>query len=181
MFRPMIKSGNMEIFDLYDRDRILTGETINRGQKPPAGRYHLVVHVCIFNSKDQMLIQKRSLEKAAWAGLWDVSVGGAAQEGDSSQQAAHRELLEELGIDYDFSQIRPVMTVNFPNGFDDIYLVNLDLEFNRLKLLDSEVAEVRWADLGSIRTMIKNGEFIPYHPSLIDLLFELRFHPGLFQ
>lgn len=70
----------MEIFDLYDRDRFPTGEVMPRGQKPPIGRYHLVVHICIFNQEGQMLIQKRSQQKGFWAGLWDVSVGGAAQK-----------------------------------------------------------------------------------------------------
>jgi len=69
----------MEIVDLYNRDRIPTGETMLRGQKPPEGRYYLVVHICIFNQNDQMLIQKRSQDKGLWAGLWDVSVGGAAK------------------------------------------------------------------------------------------------------
>ncbi|MDD2522584.1 MAG: NUDIX domain-containing protein [Anaerolineaceae bacterium] len=171
----------MEVFDLYDLNRIRTGETIERGQKPPAGRYHLVIHVCIFNQEDQMLIQKRSENKTGWAGLWDVSVGGAAQKGDSSQQAAHRELMEELSLDYDFSLVRPAVTVNFPNGFDDIYLIQLDLEPSRLRLQDNEVEEVKWASQEEIKAMIQNGEFIPYHLSLIDLLFEYRFHPGLFH
>jgi isopentenyldiphosphate isomerase len=171
----------MEVFDLYDLNRIRTGETIERGQKPPAGRYHLVIHVCIFNQEDQMLIQKRSENKTGWAGLWDVSVGGAAQKGDSSQQAAHRELMEELSLDYDFSLVRPAVTVNFPNGFDDIYLIQLDLEPSRLRLQDNEVEEVKWASREEIKAMIQNGEFIPYHLSLIDLLFEYRFHPGLFH
>ncbi len=128
-----------------------------------------------------MLIQKRSENKTGWAGLWDVSVGGAAQKGDSSQQAAHRELMEELSLDYDFSLVRPAVTVNFPNGFDDIYLIQLDLEPSRLRLQDNEVEEVKWASQEEIKAMIQNGEFIPYHLSLIDLLFEYRFHPGLFH
>ena len=48
-----------EVIDLYTADRIPTGQTILRGDKPPADRYRLVVHVCIFNSKGEMLIQKR--------------------------------------------------------------------------------------------------------------------------
>ena len=46
----------MEFWDLYDRDRILTGETHQRGKPVPPGRYHMVVHVVIFNTKGEMLI-----------------------------------------------------------------------------------------------------------------------------
>lgn len=170
----------MEIFDLYDRDRKLTGETMIRGQRPPEGRYFLVVHICIFDQKGQMLIQKRSTEKGFWAGLWDVSVGGAAQKGDSSWQAAQRELAEELGIDFDFSEVRPAITVNFETGFDDVYLIRLDPEIDQLRLQMDEVTEVRWSDQKTIQAMIEKGEFLPYHDSLIDLFFRLRFFPGFF-
>ena len=172
--------GKMELFDLYDRDRIPTGETIERGQKLPPGRYHLVVHICVFNREGQMLIQLRSKNKVLWPGLWDVSVGGAAQKGDSSWLAAQRELAEELGIVVDLSQIRPAFTFNFESGFDDVYLIQLDPEIDKLNLQSEEVTAVRWADSDSIHTMIESGEFLPYHHSLIDLYFDLRFTPRFF-
>ena len=171
----------MEIFDLYDRDRFPTGEVMPRGQKPPIGRYHLVVHICIFNQEGQMLIQKRSQQKGFWAGLWDVSVGGAAQKGDSSWLAAQRELLEELGIDFDFSEVRPALTINFAYGFDDVYLIHLNLELAELQLQAEEVIAVKWADQDTILAMIRSGEFLPYHSSLIGLFFDLRSYPGFFR
>ncbi len=172
---------NMEIFDLYDRDRILTGEIMLRGQRPPTGRYHLVVHICIFNQYGQMLIQKRSQQKGFWAGMWDVSVGGAAQKGDASWQAAQRELAEELGIIIDFSAVRPSLTINFEYGFDDVYLINLNPDLDKLCLQIDEVSEVRWADQETILAMIESGEFLPYHSNLMKLFFDLRNYPGFFQ
>ena len=169
---------NMEIFDLYDRDRLPTGEIMLRGQRPPTGRYHLVVHICIFNQDGQMLIQKRSQEKGFWAGMWDVSVGGAAQKGDSSWQAAQRELAEELGIEFDFSEVRPALTFNFEYGFDDVYIIHLTPELGKLNLQVDEVAEVKWADLETILAMIESGEFLSYHPNLIRLFFDLLYYPG---
>ena len=49
----------MEIWDLYTKDRIKTEETMVRGEKITKGFYRLVVHVCIFNSRGEMLIQQR--------------------------------------------------------------------------------------------------------------------------
>lgn len=48
-----------ELWDIYTKDRIKTGRFHVRGQKMQEGDYHLVVHVCIFNSKSEMLIQQR--------------------------------------------------------------------------------------------------------------------------
>ena len=50
--------------------------------------------------------------------MWDVTVAGVAAKGDSSQSAAEREALEELGLALDSSDKRPHFTVNSEAGFD---------------------------------------------------------------
>ena len=125
----------MELWDVLDRDRRLTGRTMRRGDEMAAGDYHLVVHVCLFNAEGEMLIQQRQPFKQGWSGLWDVTVGGSAVAGDSSQSAAQRETLEEIGHRLDLRDIRPQLTVNFPTGFDDYYLIEAPgLDANSLKL-----------------------------------------------
>jgi len=49
----------MERWDLYTQDREKTGKTMVRGDKTPEGFFHLQVHVCIFNTRGEMLIQQR--------------------------------------------------------------------------------------------------------------------------
>ena len=134
-----------ERFDLYDVNRNRTGKTLERGNKVPEGYYRLVVHVCIFGSDGRMLIQKRQPFKSGWAGMWDVTAGGSAQAGDTSQQAASRELKEEVGIDYDLTGIRPAMTIYFDGGFNDIYTINMDVDIDSLELQTAEVEQVKWA------------------------------------
>ena len=76
----------------------ITGETVCRGAKIPDGRFHLQVHVCIFNGKGEMLIQLRQKDKQWYPDLWDYSVGGSAVAGDNSVTAAERETQEELRL-----------------------------------------------------------------------------------
>ena len=83
----------MELWDLYTEDRQPTGLTMVRGSEHPEGYYRLVVHVCIFNSRGQMLIQQRQPFKDGWPNMWDVSVGGSVVAGESSREAAERERL----------------------------------------------------------------------------------------
>ncbi len=59
---------------------------------------HRVVHILVFNEKGQLLLQKRSLDKDVAPGCWDTSVGGHVDPGETLEEAARRELLEELGI-----------------------------------------------------------------------------------
>ncbi len=64
----------MELWDLYTENREKTGKTMVRGEKQPDGFYRIVVHVCIFNAKNQLLIQQRVPFKDDWKNLWDITV-----------------------------------------------------------------------------------------------------------
>ncbi len=168
----------MEIWDLYDEDRVKVNETMVRGEDIPEGLYHLVVHVCIFNCQGEMLIQQRQPFKSGWGNMWDVTVGGSAVSGDTSQVAAEREVAEEIGYELSLAGVRPALTINFDDGFDDFYLVQRDLDMTTLKLQYEEVQAVKWASKDEILKMIEEETFIPYHPSLIDLLFFMRNQKG---
>lgn len=164
----------MEKFDLYNNDRQLVGKTIERGQSCPNDLCRLVVHICIFNKKGEMLIQQRQSTKKSWPNAWDITLGGGVQAGENSRQAAKRELGEELGIDYDFSNVRPYMTINFDNGFDDFYLIEKDISLVEVAFKDNEVQAVKWATKDEILKMIESKDFIGYYPSFISTLFEMR-------
>ena len=166
----------MELFDLYTADREKTGLTMKRGDPTPEGYYRLVVHICIFDSQGRMLIQQRQPFKRGWANLWDITVGGCAVAGDSSQTAAERETREELGLKIDFSNERPSMTIHWEHGFDDYYVLNQDVDTETLRLQPEEVQRVKWATLDEILEMIDDGRFIPYEKSQIQLLFFRRNH-----
>ncbi len=162
-----------EIWDLYDEHGLPTGETHIRGEKIPAGRYHYVVHLCIFNDDGQMLIQQRQPFKKGWANLWDISVGGSACQGESNREGLARECLEELGLELDFGRIEPSVTVRGPDYFDEYYIVHASPRLESLILQVEEVQAVNWAELHEIETLHAEGRFIPYSLSFLGYLFEL--------
>ena len=166
----------MEQWDVFDIDRIPVGRTSQRGEKMADGDYHMVIHICIFNSKGEMLIQQRQPWKS-FGDKWDVTVGGAALSGEMSRDAAQRELFEELGIEHDFSSARPSMTMNFEEGFDDFYIVNRDIDLSSLTLQPEEVKSARWASRDEVMELIDKGDFIPFFKSFIALLFDVRLKP----
>jgi isopentenyldiphosphate isomerase len=59
---------------------------------------HRAVHVVVRNRKGEVFLQKRSLRKRIQPGKWDTAVGGHVDPGESYEQAATRELQEELGV-----------------------------------------------------------------------------------
>ena len=155
----------MEIWDVYNINREPTGKTIKRGEKVEDGMYHIVVGICVFNSDGKMLIQQRQHDKIGWPNMWDITAAGSAVKGETSMEAAHRELLEEVGLDVDFADKRPILTVNFARGFSDYYCVEMDTDLDKIKLQDEEVQAVRWADRETIIKMIDDDKFIPYYKS----------------
>ena len=89
----------IEYWDIYDENRNKTGRIYRRGDEMQSGDYHLVIHVCIFNSKNELLIQRRHPDKIGWPGIWDISAAGSALQDEDSRMAAIREVKEELGIE----------------------------------------------------------------------------------
>ena len=57
-----------ESWDIYDASRKKTGRTKIRGTEFRPGEYHLVVHVCLFNGRGELLIQQRQTFKEGWPG-----------------------------------------------------------------------------------------------------------------
>lgn len=163
-----------EFFDIYNRDRIKQHRQVRRGDPLPPEDLHMVIHVCIFNERGELLIQQRHKTKNSWANLYDVSCGGAALVGETSQQAAERELYEELGIMYDFSEMRPQLTMNFTRGFDDYYIIESFVDVHTLHLQEDEVQEAHFATKEEVLQLLRTEQFVPYFESFIHLLFEAK-------
>ena len=164
----------MELVDLYDENRAPLGQTAERYGKKGPGEYRTVVHVCLFDSRDRLLIQRRTAGKRVWPEKWDVSVGGGVDAGETSRQRAEREFREELGYPLDLGGLRPAVTVNFGGGFDDFFILRRDVDIASFRLQAEEVSAVRWVTLPELLDMVDEGSFIPYPKSFLQFLFDMR-------
>ena len=164
----------MESWDLYDINRKKTGEKMTRGEPIPENRYRVCIHVCIFNSNGDMLIQHRVPTKDCYPDRWDFTAGGAAISGEESSESIHRELYEEMGIDISFEGVRPRFTFNFADGFGDMYTITRDIDLSALRFQPEEVDGARWASLSEILSMIDDGSFVPYNKDAIRFIFAVR-------
>lgn len=89
-----------EVFDVVDeRDRVLGQAT--RAEVHARGLLHRAVHVFLFNSAGELLLQRRSAEKDEYPLCWTSSASGHLDAGESYAAAAPRELMEELGLSED--------------------------------------------------------------------------------
>ena len=92
---------------VYDHDELLEivdGHGNIIGSAPRAAVHgnpsliHRVVHVLVFNTSGDLLLQKRSYTKDVAPGRWDTSVGGHVGFGENLIVSSKREMEEELGI-----------------------------------------------------------------------------------
>lgn len=86
-----------ELFDVVDENDAVTGRT-TRAEVHQRGLRHRAVHVLVFNKRGDVLLQQRSALKDVHPGVWDSSVAGHLDAGESYEAAAVRELEEEMGI-----------------------------------------------------------------------------------
>lgn len=62
------------------------------------GLLHRAVQVSLVTPDGRVWLQKRSQAKDTWRGHWDMACSGHMDPGETYEQAARRELTEELGI-----------------------------------------------------------------------------------
>lgn len=158
----------MEIRDLYDSNKCLTGKTFVKGEQVPKGYYYLIVAVILENSLGQFLIQKRVLRKG---GKWALTAGHP-KSGESSLEGLCSEVSEELGIDIKNDVPKLVDTWINNDQIFDIYYLKKDIDINDIVIQEEEVDDVRYASYEEIIEMNSRGEFHENHFILFSKCME---------
>lgn len=164
----------VELWDVYNPERLKTGRTAIRGQALGDGEYHIVVHIWVVNSAGDFLIQKRAA-CVQWApSIW-ATTGGSALVGEDSAAACIRELYEEVGVDADMRNAEVAFTLRREDSFCDVWVLRQDANLDRCRMQPEEVSAVKWVSAEEITNMVDKGEFFPY--SYLEELFD-RVHRG---
>lgn len=99
VFRPLPPAQGMdESLPVVDaRDQVIGSRS--RHDVHVNNLRHRAVHILVFNSLNELFLQKRSPWKDRNPGLWDSSAAGHVDAGKEYEETAVRELREELGIE----------------------------------------------------------------------------------
>ncbi len=164
-----------ELWDVYDRDRKLTGRLHRRGDPLAEGELHLAVHVWLRDSRGLFLLTRRWPQKP-YAGYWETT-GGAAVAGEDSLQTALREVREETGIVLEPERGRLLRTFRREHLFLDVWLFRQDTPLADVVLQEGETCEARYTNLAAIRALDRAGRLVPYS-YLPDFLSEMANKPA---
>ncbi|SHK86017.1 NUDIX domain-containing protein [Fibrobacter sp. UWEL] len=87
-----------EQIDVLNPDGTFAGYARGRTEVHAKGLWHRTVHIWAFDKAGRILFQLRAKVKENNPGLLDTSCAGHISAGDTSRNAAVRELREELGV-----------------------------------------------------------------------------------
>ena len=160
----------MEKRDLYDRDKENTQFTILKEQETPDNYYTLVVLALIQNSKNEILVQKRSIQKGGEYGL----TSGHPKSGETSLSGIISEIKEELGVEALPQELNLMYSTRDDNNrcFYDLYYLKKDYEEDKMLLQKEEVEKVYWLPEKKVKELCKNGEFKESHIEAYKILMK---------
>lgn len=137
------------------------------------GDLHRTVHMWVVRKREDggidVLLQKRSKDKDSYPGCYDISSAGHVQAGDDFENAALRELEEELGIKALREDLR---FIGFHESYlsssfwgqsyrnweiSAVYLYEKPVEEGFLTLQESEVEEAVFMDYERVLEGIRDG------------------------
>ncbi|MCK8058226.1 MULTISPECIES: NUDIX domain-containing protein [unclassified Fusibacter] len=167
----------MEYWDLYNEKREPLGRTMLRAASKPKGEYHVVVDIWTFNSNAEVLVTLRDHVKEYYPGYWE-NTSGSSQAGETSLQAAIRELHEETGIRVTAEDLTYLGTFVEEAAFVDTYALCKDVPIHEIQLQEHETIDAKWIDLESLNEMVEKQiiappiieRFNPIKEKLFDLI-----------
>lgn len=147
-----------EFVDIYNEQKQKTGNIIDKYGPFEKGEYYLTTHIWI-KYTDLWLIQKRSGSRKNNPNKWSVT-GGAVKSGETSIQAAARELSEELNIRIPIEKFKFVDYYRQKHSFVDVYLIELTNFYSKIDFNKTEVSDVKWCTEKEIIDKYKSEELV---------------------
>lgn len=132
-----------EIIDVLDELGNPTGKSATKTAIHERGLWHRTAHVWIITPDGRLILQRRGPDKDTHPNCWDISSAGHASAGETSRQAAVREVQEELGLDISEQDLEYLFTVHgegihqegkyINREYQDVYLITRHVRLADLK------------------------------------------------
>jgi len=151
-----------EKFDILNIKGESTGVTANKGAQLQDGQYYLGVHVYIYSSAGEFLLQQRSYNKNFLPGGWDVILEHIMAN-ESSIEGAARGVKEEMGLSVPEGDIR------FSGRFIwskyhhiiDVYFAKVNFGMNELSLQNEEVIAAKMVSKDDMLELVSKMDYRP--------------------
>jgi isopentenyldiphosphate isomerase len=147
-----------ELVDVLDARGDVSG-VATRAEMRARNLRHRSVGIVVLDGHGRLLVHRRADDKDIWPGRWDVACGGVVGAGESWDDAARRELAEELGIDADPRFLGAGEWAG--DGTDAVVHVYAVEHDGPYRFADGEVVEARWVDRAELDALLALASFCP--------------------
>lgn len=171
----------MEFIDVLDENGNKTNIVRNKQLIYKLGSWHKSVHVWILNSNNELLLQKRSKNKETFPNKWAISIAGHVKAGETSLEAAKREVKEEINLSIQDNELIKLFSLkraqpykdSFLNVYDDVYLLQMDLDISKTIVQKEELTDIKFINFNEYeqRLKAKDSNLVPYSEEH-ELLFK---------
>lgn len=172
-----------EYIDIVDANGIPTGVSELKSIIHQKGLYHNTVHIWFYSKNGEILLSQRSAKKSICPLMWDVSVAGHIDAGESIEQAALRETKEEIGLDITESDLQKIgMFKCFQsydsgiadNEFHHTYICKLKVSLASLIPQEEEVEALKLVSLEEFQYLIDHigidNHFVPSNKTYYEVV-----------
>lgn len=169
----------MELLRVVDKNGNFTGEIFDREYIHDNNLLHNEVSVFILNSNKEILLQKRSMTKKFNPGKWGLCSGHVSYD-ETLEDAALREIKEEIGLDIDLGDLNPIgdkLVLLYDKGAHITYhyYIKVDKSSDEFIIQKEELSEVKWFLIDDVLKMIKSKDnSITLKENRVDLLESLK-------
>ena len=157
-----------EYIDIVDQYGKPTGKTALKSEAHKNGWHHNTIHLWLYTIDGHILLQQRSHKKSIYPLLWDVSVAGDIDAGESFETAAIREAEEEVGIELLSKNLIKIGTMlhesSYANDsvldyeFHQVYISELKVNISDLTPQPDEVEALKLVSYSEFEDLLKQSE-----------------------
>ncbi|WP_158973424.1 NUDIX domain-containing protein [Cellulophaga sp. L1A9] len=145
-----------ELIDILDADGNKTGETVLKSIAHRNGIFHQTVHIWFYTKNQHILLQQRGKDKTIFPLLFDVSVAGHIASGEEIEDAAVREVAEEIGLNISKRELKKIGVFKSIQNhspelidaeFHHAFIAELNVPLQELTKQESEVEDLQLTSL----------------------------------
>ena len=151
------RAEDAEILSVVDSTDSIIGED-RRDEIHRLELRHRAIHALVFNSEGAVFLQKRGLHKQENPGMWDSSVAGHVDAGESYDECCVREIEEEVGLTLDHVPPRLFkLDATAVTGMEFAWVYRVETD-QALKPNEQEMSGGDWFDPAELDNWIDSGD-----------------------